>query len=90
MATKRDPQTKPAAEETVAADGAPPAVTPDPAEVPATPVQPPTAEEWAAKKGHMPQPYGAVKAFNGWPIGKELTEAEYDKAVTANGKLRFG
>lgn len=54
-----------------------------------------TAEEWAAEKKHTraqnragQKPavvpdwrFAAAKAHEGWPVGKELTEAEYDAAV---------
>jgi hypothetical protein len=54
-----------------------------------------TAEEWGAEKKHtraqnragqksavMPDwRFAAAKAHEGWPVGKELSEAEYDDAV---------
>lgn len=48
-----------------------------------------TAEQWAeARQWRGPGPlapdywkFSATKAFKGWPIGKELTEAEFNQAV---------
>ncbi len=75
------------------------AVTPDAAEVR-------TAEEWAAAKGmterFLPstnafaitnplfQDYAQARAHGGWPVGKELTEAQFDAAVIAAKTPTFG
>jgi len=62
-----------------------------------------TVEEWARAKGHLvvlpdgkPDPrapdywrFAAAKAGNNWPIGKELTEAQYDAAIDAAGKVEI-
>jgi len=38
-------------------------------------------EAWAARKNHVPQPLAMARILNGWVIGAELTEDEYDAAV---------
>jgi hypothetical protein len=42
-------------------------------------------EAWAARKNHIPQPLAMARILNGWVIGAELTEDEYDAA----GALRL-
>lgn len=65
-----------------------------------------TAEEWATAKGMaarflpttsvipVPNPdfqdYAQARAHAGWPIGKELTEAQFDAAVIAAKTPTFG
>lgn len=65
-----------------------------------------TAEEWAKAKGmserFLPstnafanpnplfQDYAQARAHGGWPIGKELTEAQFDAAVIAAKTPTFG
>ena len=72
----------------------------------ATVVEVRTAEEWAAAKGmserFLPsttafaianplfQDYAQARAHGGWPIGKELTEAQFDAAVIAAKTPTFG
>jgi len=65
-----------------------------------------TAEEWAKAKGmdqrFLPstnafaitnpkfQDYAQARAHGGWPIGKELTEAQFDAAVIEAKTPTFG
>lgn len=60
-----------------------------------TPSERQPVEAWAAKRGHVDPPpqaicdvpahkawvFAAAKALHRWPVGKELTLAEYDAAV---------
>lgn len=41
------------------------------------------AETWAAKKGTPAWLFSAARTFHGWPQGRELTEAEFDAAVSS-------
>lgn len=49
-----------------------------------------TVEHWAAKKGHIPQPFGQARMLKGWVEGAELTEQEYDAAVADVANVRHG
>lgn len=39
-------------------------------------------EEWAASKAHEPWKIAAAKAMRSWAIGHEMTEGEFDEAVS--------
>ena len=58
---------------------APPVLPPDPEEPDAHGRLP--AELWAKKKGTEAWKFRAVAAGKAWPIGKELTEKDYDEAI---------
>lgn len=50
-------------------------------------------EEWAKEKGHTGVDawnFAAAKAYKTWPVGFEVTEEEYDNAVTEAGNLSIG
>jgi hypothetical protein len=38
-------------------------------------------DSWAAKKKTDAWKVGAARAMRAWPLGKEVTESEYDQAV---------
>lgn len=40
-------------------------------------------EEWAAVKKSAKWEVAAAKAMHRWPLGKEMSEADYDKAIVA-------
>lgn len=61
-----------------------------------------TAEEWAHELGHgklhaghfkptVGKPhYAMAKALKGWPVGAEVTQAEYEQAVADAHAVRIG
>jgi hypothetical protein len=49
-----------------------------------------TAEEWAAEKKIEGWKFAAAKAGNAWPVGKELSEEDFDDAVEASITHRIG
>lgn len=64
------------------------------------PAQKRTAEQWAEAKGFTPMLIGtrenpsfwkwaAAKAMLRWPIGIELTEAEFDAAIAAAANVEI-
>jgi len=40
-----------------------------------------TVEQWASEKSTPDWLFAAAKVGNRWPIGRELSEAEYDAAI---------
>jgi hypothetical protein len=44
-------------------------------------------EQWAAKKKTVAWLLAAAKALESWPIGREITEAQFDDAVLRAGSL---
>lgn len=42
-----------------------------------------TVDEWAKIKGTLAMVLAGAKHHHRWPLGQELTEAEYDKAIAA-------
>lgn len=68
---------------------------PDQAETPAPP--PPLAErlrlpveDWGEQKGTPDWAFAAARAMHRWARGRELTETEYDAAVTAATTIPIG
>lgn len=70
--------------------------------VPVAPLR--TVEAWAEEKGMLPQlvsvngrtranpefwRFAAARALCNWPVGKELTEADFDAAITAAGNQQL-
>lgn len=49
-----------------------------------------TVETWAADKNTPAWLFAAAKALHLWPIGKELSEADYIKAVDAAANVQIG
>lgn len=48
-----------------------------------------TVEEWRAIKKTKRWDFDLARGHNAWAVGKELTEADYDAAVDAAGKVLF-
>ena len=42
-----------------------------------------TVEDHAAHKGTLPVWFAAAKALHAWPVGKVISETEFDTAVLA-------
>jgi hypothetical protein len=47
-------------------------------------------EQWAAEKGTVAWKFAAAQAGERWPIGAELTEAEYTDAIERAANVRLG
>jgi hypothetical protein len=47
----------------------------------AAPAQRRTVEEWARAKSAEPWQYAAARAMRRWPIGFEMTEADFEAAL---------
>lgn len=47
-------------------------------------------EGWAKAKQPELWRYRAAKALRDWPIGAEVTEAEFDEALKAAGEISLG
>lgn len=47
-------------------------------------------EEHAAEKQTAPWLVAAASSMRGWAVGREVTEAEFDKAISAAGAVRIG
>jgi hypothetical protein len=47
-------------------------------------------EAWAAEKKPAPWQAAAARAMRGWAIGREITESEFDDAITAAGSITLG
>lgn len=46
-----------------------------------------TSETWCAEKGTPDWLYAGARVGNRWPVGQEMTEAKYDAAIDAAGKV---
>ncbi len=46
-----------------------------------------TVEEWRDIKKTIPWKFQAAKTYDHWPVGKELTEADYDLAISLVSNL---
>lgn len=49
-----------------------------------------TVEDWARDKGTADWQVAAARASNRWPQGHELSEADYDAAVTGMAEIQMG
>ena len=49
-----------------------------------------TVEEWCAEKKTDPCIWGGAKWGNRWPIGKVLTESDYDAAIEKAAHTSLG
>lgn len=49
-----------------------------------------TAEAWAELRTTPAWLFAAARAYHGWPIGQELTAAEFDAAVEATASIPIG
>lgn len=47
-------------------------------------------EAWVEEKRPAAWLAAAARAMRGWPIGREVTEAEFDAAITAAGTIPLG
>lgn len=49
-----------------------------------------SAELWAKEKNTPNWLFAGTKALHAWPVGKELTAADYDAAISAALDVRIG
>lgn len=49
-----------------------------------------TVEQWAAEKATPDWLLAAARAGNRWPVGRELTEQEFDAAIEAAAHTQIG
>lgn len=60
----------------------------EPAHVPGPVMK--TAEDWAAEKQTPAWLFAAARAHHTWPVGRELTEAQFLEALSATRGIRIG
>lgn len=49
-----------------------------------------TVETWSEEKRTPAWLFAAARAKHRWPIGREVTEAEFDKAIAATKSIQIG
>ena len=88
--TNAAPQEGAAKEIAAPATAAPNAPAPSPCPPPSTTAAVrKTVEQWQAEKIIVPWLFAFASTQNRWPVGRELTEAEFDAAIKAAFDVAF-